>query len=460
MFFKKLGEVYHSLHIPEIREELLEDYKKADRFMVKLMLAHWFLASTLSAYFYETYLLGFAGGAFLFLITLAAYRLAAGTPIFRIVAALSLMSFSIIFIQQHLGRIEMHFHVFIALSFLPLYKDYRPVSAAAVYIILHHLVFNYLQAAGVVLMGVPIIVFNYGCGMDIVLFHAFFVIFEWFVLLRIIMTQTRIFLREIRYKKEALGLNKNLEMRVNESVRQIRQQEQVMIQQAKMAEMGEMMNSIAHQWRQPLSVMGLEVQDLRDAYAFGELDDAYLERAVETTMQQIKYMSGTIEDFRNFFKPDKTKETFSIQACIGDIVSVVAAQLRHYRIVIVVEGEDFTLHSYPNELKQVILNLVNNAKDAIIERNVSHGKILLKSIPGEIKKVIVEDNGGGIDPDIRAKIFEPYFTTKHKSVGTGIGLYMVKTILERHQDAAVFVEDSEAGTRFTIEFYEGHHPTS
>ena len=109
----------------------------------------------------------------------------------------------------------------------------------------------------------------------------------------------------------------------------------------------------------------------------------------------------------------------------------------------------------------VILNLVNNAKDAIIERNVQYGKIVIKTVSGDIKKVIVEDNGGGIDPAIRSKIFEPYFTTKHKSVGTGIGLYMVKTILERHQDAAIFVEDTQEGTRFSIEFYEGQHtPTS
>jgi signal transduction histidine kinase len=206
--------------------------------------------------------------------------------------------------------------------------------------------------------------------------------------------------------------------------------------------------------------MGLEVQDLRDAYDFGELDDAYLQRSVETTMNQIKYMSKTIDDFRSFFRPDKAKETFRIQSCLTDIVGVVSAQLRYHRIAIAVEGEDFTLTSYPNELKQVLLNLVNNAKDAIIGRNIPHGKITLRTIPGEVKKIVVEDNGGGIDPEIRAKIFEPYFTTKHKSVGTGIGLFMVKTILERHQNAQVFVEDIEGGTRFVIEFYAGHPPTS
>lgn len=460
MIFGKLMEYYRTLHQAENRKELLEDYRKADRFMVKLVFVHWLLASTLSAYFYNTYLLGFIGGGLLFGVTLFFYRFASGTPVFRIIAALVLMSFSIIFIQQHLGRIEMHFHVFVALSFLPLYKDYKPVSAAAVYIILHHFLFNHLQAGGVTVLGEPIIVFNYGCGIDIVLFHGFFVVFEWLVLVRIITTQTLSFLREIRYKNEAVGLNKNLEHRVKDSVKQIRKQEQVMIQQAKMAEMGEMMSSIAHQWRQPLSVMGLEVQDLRDAYEFGELDDAYLQRSVETTMNQIKYMSKTIDDFRNFFKPDKAQETFRIQSCLEDIIGVVSAQLRYHRIAIVVEGEDFTLKSYPNELKQVLLNLVNNAKDAIIGRNIPHGKITLRTISGEVKKIVVEDNGGGIDPEISAKIFEPYFTTKHQSVGTGIGLFMVKTILERHQNAQVFVEDIEGGTRFVIEFYEGEHPTS
>ncbi len=458
MILSKVAALYRSLHLPEDHKELLEDYRKADRFMVKLIAVHWLLASTLSAYFYSTYLLGFVGGGLLFLLIWSGFRFASGTPMFRILAALVLMGFSAIFIQQHLGRIEMHFHVFVALSFLPLYKDYRPVTVAAFFIILHHLLFNYLQAGGVTLLGAPIVVFNYGCGIDIVLLHGFFVLFEWLVLIRVIMNQSRTFLREIRYKNEAFGLNRNLENRVRESVKQIRQQEQVMIQQAKMAEMGEMMSSIAHQWRQPLSVMGLEMQDLRDAYEFGELNEAYLDRALATTMQQIHYMSKTIDDFRNFFKPDKTKERFGIKECIDDIAGIVSAQLRHYRIAFHTEGEDFTLYSYPNELKQVLLNLVNNAKDAIIEREIKEGRITIRTVAGEINKVVIEDNGGGIPHEIRGKIFEPYFTTKHQSVGTGIGLYMVKTILERHQDGAVFVEDIEGGTRFTIEFYGEHTP--
>lgn len=460
MAFKKFLDYYDSLHILENHKELLEDYKKADRFMVKLMFAHWILASTLSAYFYSTYLLGFLGGGLLFMTTWLAYRYVSGTPLFRIVAALSLMSFSIIFIQQHLGRIEMHFHVFIALSFLPLYKDFKPVTVASVYIVLHHLLFNYLQANGVTLLGSPIIVFNYGCGLDIVLLHGFLVLFEWMVLLRIIMTQSKTFLQEIRYKNEAVGLSKNLEHRVNDSIKKIRQQEQVLIQQSKMAEMGEMMSSIAHQWRQPLSVMGLEMQDLRDAYEFGELDKAYLDRSLESTMRQIHYMSKTIDDFRSFFKPDKSKESCSVHGCIEDILAIVSAQLKYHNIAIGIEGDDFTLHSYPNELKQVLLNLINNAKDAIIERKIPDGRINIRTIDGIIKKIIIEDNGGGIDPEIKSKIFEPYFTTKHKSVGTGIGLYMVKTILERHQDGSVFMEDIEGGTRFTIEFHDEESVTS
>lgn len=449
-------EFFQNINRMEHNKELLEDHKKADAFMLKLVVFHWFLASTVSAWFYHTYLMGFVTGGMITLLVFFGYRLFRGTVFFRFVAALALMSFSILFIQQHLGRIEMHFHVFIALSFLTLYKDLKPVTAASVYIILHHILFNYLQSTGTEILDTPVIIFNYGCGFDIVLLHGFLVIFEWLVLVRIIFSQADNFLREIHYKNEAMDLNKNLEKRVESSISKLREQEQVLIQQSKMAEMGQMMSSIAHQWRQPLSVLGLEIQDIQDAYHHNELDDAYLEKSVHSAMNQINYMSKTINDFSNFFKPDKQKELFRIGEKIQEVAYIILAQMKHNDITLEVGGEDFEISSYPNELVQVILNLINNGKDAILERKKNnpelHGKIsiLTKNTPRNC--IAIQDNGGGIKEEIRGHIFEPYFTTKHKSVGTGLGLYMVKNILERHQNATIGVEHLEDGTRFTITF--------
>ena len=157
-----------------------------DFFMLKLVLYHWLITSTITAYLFDAYVLGIFGGGVLAFITFLAYRYFHATQTYRYVIALVLMTFSIILIQQSAGRIEMHFHIFGAIPFLVIYRDYRVVAVASLFIIIHHLVFNYLQEFNILLFDTPIIVFNYGCGLDIVLLHAAFVIFEWFVIHKIL----------------------------------------------------------------------------------------------------------------------------------------------------------------------------------------------------------------------------------------------------------------------------------
>jgi diguanylate cyclase (GGDEF)-like protein/PAS domain S-box-containing protein len=193
---------FFSLHDEEAIPELLNDYKKTDRLMLYLVFIHWLFVSTFSAYFYGMYLLGFVGGGLLTGLALLSYRYLCGTPAYRIIVALTLMSFTIISIQQNLGRIEMHFHVFVLLAFLSAYKDVRPVTAASLLVIFHHLTFNYLQEYNVEIFNTPIMVFSYGCGLDIVLLHAFFVIFELIVLLWVIEQATRKFLEEVQAKHQ------------------------------------------------------------------------------------------------------------------------------------------------------------------------------------------------------------------------------------------------------------------
>ncbi|MBF0274448.1 MAG: PAS domain S-box protein [Nitrospinae bacterium] len=269
------------------------------------------------------------------------------------------------------------------------------------------------------------------------------------------------FENELRVKKEELEkFNKTLESKVvEESDKRIRQ-EQLLTQQAKLAEMGEMVGSIAHQWRQPLNTIGLIIQDLEDSYQYGDLTKELFKDSVEKTMEQINYMSKTIDDFRNFFKPSKTKVEFSLAEAINKVISIVSRQLDNYCIALELKAPVNTpilVHGYPSEFQQVVLNIINNAKDAIegkistLGDNTFAGTILIDIYQKENKRYIeISDNGGGIDEQNLDKVFDSYFTTK-KEDGTGIGLYMSKTIIEDHFNGHLSVRNSDTGAIFTIE---------
>ena len=184
---------------------------RADKFMLQLVFVHWVIVSTIMAYLFNAYALGFFGGGLLFLITYLAYKTFQGMQTYRYVIALVLLTFSVIMIQQSLGRIEMHFHIFGALSFLVIYKDIRTIAVGALFILVHHLVFNYLQEFNISVFNTPIVVFNYGCGLDIVLLHGAFVIFEWFVVSVIVMNMSKAQSELYRTKEALESVNKNLE---------------------------------------------------------------------------------------------------------------------------------------------------------------------------------------------------------------------------------------------------------
>jgi signal transduction histidine kinase len=255
-----------------------------------------------------------------------------------------------------------------------------------------------------------------------------------------------------------------------------RDSERILVHQSRLAAMGEMIGAIAHQWRQPLNAVNAIIQDLKDAYEYGVLDRTYLDRSVKNSMQQIQYMSKTIDDFRNFFHPDKTKKSFDVQQAAVEVLTLVSSQLLShrisYRITCHVHNrtfEDFTssiipckemsILGYENEMKQVFLNLVNNAKDAILECR-EHG-LMGPGVPGMIaidlelagERVVIKvtDNGGGIPAGIRDRIFEPYFSTKEPGQGTGIGLYMSKVIIENNMGGRLTARNVEGGAEFRIE---------
>jgi signal transduction histidine kinase len=246
----------------------------------------------------------------------------------------------------------------------------------------------------------------------------------------------------------------SLQSKVEEQLQKQRKQEQILIQQSKMASMGEMINSIAHQWRQPLNVLSLMLADLKDTYEYGELDASYLNRYEEDMLRQIFYMSHTIDDFRNFIKPTRIAHNFDIRTLIDDVVKLAKAQLKEKEITVTIHDEISTnalLYGYENELKQVILNLIHNARDAIDVANNKRPKaIIISSVEkNERIEVSIKDSGNGIDPSLRETIFDQYITTKGDK-GTGIGLYMAKTIIEENMDGTLWVRDTQDGAEFVM----------
>ena len=238
--------------------------------------------------------------------------------------------------------------------------------------------------------------------------------------------------------------SKELQTQIDNAIKENREKEKLLQTQSKLASMGEMIGAIAHQWRQPLNVLGLNTQLLIEDYLDGKIDEKYLENYEEKQMKIINFMSKTIDDFRNFFKVDKEKEKFSIKKAIEDVIEIVSAQLKNHNIEVILNGDDFEINGYPSEFKQVILNVINNAKDAILANNIQNGKIIITL---KEKYISIEDNAGGIPDEIKNRIFEPYFTTKEN--GTGIGLYMSKQIINQMGGDIEFT-NTKQGAKFII----------
>ena len=248
-------------------------------------------------------------------------------------------------------------------------------------------------------------------------------------------------------------LNESLEQRVFDGLKAHRQKDKMLIQQSKMAEMGDMLSMIAHQWRQPLNQMSYLFMNIDSAYEYKELTKEYLDDKLKEGNTLLEFMSVTIDDFRNYFRPDKSKEFVLVSDVVTTSVALMQKSLEVSGVELELEtyGRDLT-HIYKNEFIQVMLNLIKNAKDVLVDKNVKNPRIIIKS-RCEKERLIVEvcDNGGGVDEKIIDKIFDPYFSTKDTQSGTGLGLYMSKMIIEEHLDGKLSVRNSEEGACFKIE---------
>ena len=240
--------------------------------------------------------------------------------------------------------------------------------------------------------------------------------------------------------KELQNLNNYLETKISKEVLQNRRKDIIMFQQARFASLGEMLNNIAHQWRQPLGAITMIIQSFQTKISLGKLTSEFVDEKVHDALLLASNMSNTLDDFKNFFSPNKIKSEFSIKNCIEHSIELSKYLLiqEHIEVKLTVR-KDVKINSYYNELSHVFLNIISNSKDALCS-NVDKNDRIIKIIVNKFKNHLViniVDNGGGIPKDILPKIFEPYYTTKYKSAGTGIGLYMSKQIIEKHMNGEI-----------------------
>jgi len=278
-----------------------------------------------------------------------------------------------------------------------------------------------------------------------------------------------------KLEDELKELNNNLQKRVEEEVELRQKQESLLFEQRKFADMGQMINAIAHQWRQPLNALGLIIQNVIDDYKQGDINNDTIDYFETKSLNLISFLSETIDQFRTFFKTSKEAEDFSLLDTIYDVTSLIDAQLKEKHVDLSVtcttetdsvtfkdikEIKDFnnfttTISGFKGELKQVLLNLIYNSVDAIeshkTEGNSFYGKLFLcLYFDAENVHISLSDNGCGIPEQVKNRIFEPFFTTKSLNQGTGIGLYMSKLIIENHFRGSISAENNDSGATFKI----------
>lgn len=247
-------------------------------------------------------------------------------------------------------------------------------------------------------------------------------------------------------------LNESLSLEVKLQLKKLREKDKQLQFQSRLAQMGEMLSMIAHQWRQPLGAISATTSFLSSKLMLGKVDQKEFEEEIERIETYAAHLSKTIDDFRNFFKPTRQKEETTLEDIVDKTLNIAKPLLTNKNITV---QTDFTckekIQIYGNELGQAILNIIKNAEDALLEHTVENPKISIRTYKDD-KKIYLEikDNAGGIHATIFDKIFEPYFSTKLSKDGTGVGLCMSKTIVEEHCKGHLHVKNDEEGAVFTI----------
>lgn len=252
------------------------------------------------------------------------------------------------------------------------------------------------------------------------------------------------------YKQELEKINKDLEKRVKQELKKNKLQDTIMFSQSKTAQMGEMLSMIAHQWRQPLNVIAAAAIRLELQANVDQLDSDSVVKTTKFIQEHTQKLSKTIDDFMNFFKPEKEKEHFTIINLFQEIQSLVEAQIESQNISLEFSGENIEIYTYEKELSHILLNLLSNAKDAF--SNTQENKKIQLSVVENKENITIyfQDNAGGIEEDKIDRIFDAYFTTKEQGKGTGIGLYMSKRIVNEVLQGEIYAYNKNGGAVFEI----------
>ena len=259
----------------------------------------------------------------------------------------------------------------------------------------------------------------------------------------------------MRQQNQALqNFNTQLTSRVEEEVLKNKEKEIMLFNNARLVAIAEMIGNIAHQWRQPLNAIALQIQSVQFSYELGELTKEEFNEFAEDSLLQVSYLSQTIDDFRDLTKDTQKDEAFNVSQTLSKTFNLVEASLKNASIVCNLDIQEDVMcnHSNANALSQAIINILNNARDALLVKAI-HKKTIDIQLKQEDSKIQITicDNAGGIPADILEKIFDPYFTTKHQSNGTGLGLYISKKIINKDLQGFLEVSNNEKGACFTIE---------
>jgi len=249
--------------------------------------------------------------------------------------------------------------------------------------------------------------------------------------------------------KELQELNKNLEQKVNNEIAKNEEKQKVMFWQSRLASLGQMLSNIAHQWRQPLTELNLTIYNMKKNALIDNQEEVIT--SYNQSKEIVKNMSNTIEDFTNFFNPNKKKKLFNLKDSIQEAIFISERTIKDEHIFLKTNLSDIEVVGITNELTQIIINLIQNAKDAFSVNKIQQKEIKITTSKDATNAIIeVKDNAGGISEENLEKIFEPYFTTKHSTSGTGLGLFMSKMICEQGFNGSLEVLNINSGVTFTI----------
>lgn len=259
-------------------------------------------------------------------------------------------------------------------------------------------------------------------------------------------------LKTEKQNTKLLQVSKNMEILANNEIEKNKEKELILMQQSKMASMGDMIANIAHQWKQPLNALSAITGVIILKYQLGSLDEKQVDKFANDSSLLISQMTNTIDDFTNFFKPNKKKKLFNITDSIKRVNNLVASTLNLLSIELNFNKDvKYMLCSYQNELEQVLINIIQNAKDILVERDISTPIINIEvSQTDDWYSIDISDNAGGVPDDIINKIFDPYFSTKEEHKGTGIGLHMSKLIVESNMQGVLSIHNTDEGACFSI----------